>query len=194
MLGTISDETDDKSDEQNDKSEEDEENDKPPKAWGEWSACSLTCGDGERSRSKECKKKKACKDKEVETETCGSPCPTTTTPQDDEESDTDKGSDSMKVWGDWTPCSMTCGSGQRTRFKECKEKRGCKDYEDDDVEVEFCGPPCSPSTTTILQEAVSEQESSEYTYQAYHHQTDLNLDEEHYEDNFQGSYQAQYQV
>ena len=107
---------------EDDLSEEEECNTKPcpePCKWAEWqdwSACSQSCGTGKmvRVRVKELEEKNGgvCKGKYrfetiCNTNLCPQPC-------------------KWGEWGDWEPCSETCGGGEqiRTREKEIEEKHG----------------------------------------------------------------------
>ncbi|XP_061172014.1 uncharacterized protein LOC133181544 [Saccostrea echinata] len=82
-------------------------------AWGQWSACSLTCnsGTGSRSRSRTCTDPAPanngidCVGSGAETGSCtvNTPCPID------------------GQWGSWSAwnCSRTCGNGLNTRNREC---------------------------------------------------------------------------
>ncbi|XP_013408767.1 coadhesin [Lingula anatina] len=100
-------------------------------AWSGYSTCSKTCGNGRLVRSRECnnpapqhggqectgmhKQKKRCTLKK---------CPI----------DGD-----WSLWTDWTPCSVTCGTGSHTRSRECVAPR-----------PRFGGRPCTGNDTDVL--------------------------------------------
>lgn len=49
--------------------------------------------------------------------------------------------DGWGCWGDWSPCSVSCGSGRIERRRPCLAPGGCKG---DSVQTTLCdGPPCS---------------------------------------------------
>jgi len=70
--------------------------------WGEWFACSKTCGGGKRNRFRQTTQTRndigaACAGEGQDTLQCGEQeCPIDCVLED---------------WGGWTPCSVTCGSG-----------------------------------------------------------------------------------
>ncbi|XP_023931784.1 uncharacterized protein LOC106153735 isoform X3 [Lingula anatina] len=82
--------------------------------WGEWQGwtlCSHTCGGGEKSRRHMCDSPAPanggsyCPGPNIQTQECNSyPCPV---------------NGEWGDWNDWTNCPVTCGSGLRTRFREC---------------------------------------------------------------------------
>ena len=81
--------------------------------WGAWSTCSATCGEGIESRKRFCNDPKpsgdglyCSKDGSVGTET--RPCPGLI-----------PCSLGWSPWSDFGTCSVTCGSGLRTRSREC---------------------------------------------------------------------------
>ncbi|KAK7501165.1 hypothetical protein BaRGS_00007650, partial [Batillaria attramentaria] len=79
--------------------------------WGEWSACSTTCGEGQKSRSRRCvdtvsgNLASECQGDTTETRTC------------------DEGACAVPAswasWQPWSACSVTCGTGERTRQRSC---------------------------------------------------------------------------
>ena len=74
--------------------------------WFEWSGCSATCGDSERTRERICNGGIGCIGDDIETEVCLAPakCP---------------GPMVCNEWSQWTECSETCGGGTRMRGQEC---------------------------------------------------------------------------
>ncbi|KAM7440987.1 hypothetical protein ABFA07_009879 [Porites harrisoni] len=79
--------------------------------WIDWSACSRTCGIGQKRRSRTCTDPppahgdKKCAGKAHETKECSNRiCPV-----DGQWSD----------WRDWEPCSTTCGAGNQQRTRSC---------------------------------------------------------------------------
>eukprot|EP00095_Tigriopus_kingsejongensis_P008230 snap_masked-scaffold591_size129331-processed-gene-0.4 protein:Tk08230 transcript:snap_masked-scaffold591_size129331-processed-gene-0.4-mRNA-1 annotation:"SCO-spondin" len=75
--------------------------------WGEWTICSKTCGGGERTRYRQCTdpvtgQEAFCPGSNEESEDCNTQdCPYFT------------------EWTEWTDCSLTCGSGTRSKVREC---------------------------------------------------------------------------
>ena len=83
--------------------------------WGSWSTCSVTCGSGTETRRRFCNDPKptgtgryCSKDGSLSTET--RPCPNLPS------CGTATG---WSQWSDFGSCSVTCGSGVRTRRREC---------------------------------------------------------------------------
>ncbi|XP_022112108.1 spondin-1-like [Acanthaster planci] len=82
-------------------------------SWSEWTECSRSCGKGTMKRQRMVKQKarhggRAC-GKQKEKKNCNAgPCPRDCM---------------MTDWGDWTPCSVTCGGdGTQTRMRKIKKK------------------------------------------------------------------------
>ena len=78
-------------------------------SWGDWTPCSVTCGDGRRRRTRDCSpltRGQTCDGEDTEEETCGQPCSTWTS------------------WSPWSPCSSSCGPGRRTRDRTCQAGPG----------------------------------------------------------------------
>ena len=75
-----------------------------PAEWGEWTACSKSCGTGKQRRNRFCKGPGACPDSVVlfEAREClEADCP------------------ELSEWSDWSECSATCGGGWRSRDRSC---------------------------------------------------------------------------
>ncbi|XP_032221484.2 adhesion G protein-coupled receptor B2 isoform X2 [Nematostella vectensis] len=80
--------------------------------WGAWSACSVTCGSGQKTRRRACNNPapsnggQQCLGDDVESGSCMT---TVACPVDGR----------WTEWGDWDPCSKTCGAGFKTRKRTC---------------------------------------------------------------------------
>nr|XP_040571099.1 SCO-spondin-like isoform X1 [Lepeophtheirus salmonis] len=77
--------------------------------WSQWSSCSKTCGDGTQRRDRTCLDRNGvsgnCVGKSDETRTCSVlAC---------------KIDGGWSIWTKWTPCSSTCGTGTKSRFRSC---------------------------------------------------------------------------
>merc|ERR1712003_415515 len=81
------------------------------KPWGEWGECSKKCGiEGMKRRSRTCTVDGKCDHLGDATE--AAPCNRKPCPK-------------WKEWSYWSSCSMTCGSGEQIRNRECTEKDAC---------------------------------------------------------------------
>lgn len=71
--------------------------------WGQWSACSRSCGVGKQRRSRSCDNgEEDCPYFTEEEKACNlQACPY------------------WSFWGQWTACSENCGEGFRTRIRIC---------------------------------------------------------------------------
>jgi len=73
--------------------------------WGDWNACSVTCGAGSQTRRYQVTRQpahggNACPSPSTQSKTCNThSCPI----------------DCQGQWGDWNACSVTCGAGSQTR-------------------------------------------------------------------------------
>ncbi|XP_076455301.1 hemicentin-1-like isoform X2 [Babylonia areolata] len=79
--------------------------------WLSWSPCSLSCGGGIRSRQRRCDNPRPqfsgaeCMGPDAQRDYCNNePCPV---------------HGNWAGWGAWGRCSLTCGGGQRKRFRTC---------------------------------------------------------------------------
>ena len=103
--------------------------------WTDWTECSATCGGGSRTKVRECVLPRdggtegQCPGDGEATEECNSQtCPDWTD------------------WSEWTPCTETCGGGQRKRSRQCVARRdGGDSCQGDDEEVEECNGQNCPS-------------------------------------------------
>ncbi|ROI48994.1 SCO-spondin [Anabarilius grahami] len=109
--------------------------------WSPWSPCSRSCGAGVISRRRQCVCEEdgdhACppelqRDGE-ETQLCYKrPCPACT----------DRVCPVYSPWGSWSECSVSCGTGQRTRRRSCTHPTGGPSCTDT-LQSESCSPsPC----------------------------------------------------
>jgi hypothetical protein len=85
--------------------------------WSQWSACSVTCGGGgTRSRNRAITVVDACGGNECpsdlsESEGCGGACCAANC--------------ALNAWSPWSACSVTCGSGMRSRSRTKKTVESC---------------------------------------------------------------------
>merc|ERR1712174_10897 len=91
--------------------------------WGEWGQCSATCGSGQRERTRLCVDGEnvvddgLCKGRNIHIEACNTnECP------------------KMMPWSAWSTCSATCGTGLRTRHRQCSIIGFCQDQPTRDQE------------------------------------------------------------
>ncbi|KAG6444625.1 uncharacterized protein LOC115439912 [Manduca sexta] len=83
--------------------------------WGKWSACSETCGDGVQRRRRTCL--------EIQTPRVSVTWGTHCRGQHDQLRKCENKQCSLdggwSGWGNWGPCSQTCGAGKRSRSRSC---------------------------------------------------------------------------
>lgn len=99
--------------------------------WGNWSPCSATCGtSGKKTRTRGIKDPESCGGKCTSPTTEESFCPNKCCPVNCKFS-----------WQSWSPCPVTCGHGNRTRFINIHSLRSCggKDCPNTVVEKKACG-------------------------------------------------------
>nr|XP_033799394.1 A disintegrin and metalloproteinase with thrombospondin motifs 18 [Geotrypetes seraphini] len=89
-----------------------------PAYWstGEWSPCSVSCGEGQQTRLIQCAQKKSFQREEIVNRSL---CPVSTLPQ----VQGCKSQDCPPEWstGPWSQCSKTCGRGIKNREVYCKQ-------------------------------------------------------------------------
>lgn len=105
-------------------------------AWSEWSDCDRACGQGKRYRQRQYKNPSAainanCREPLTSKEICFGPCD-----GDDiaiyAEHNPDAPDDpdcQLTPWSEWSPCSVSCGSGvqiRSRRYKNTKVAKKCK--------------------------------------------------------------------
>ena len=114
--------------------------------WGNWTHCTKTCIGGTRTRYRACDNPSPVNG--------GSPCPGL---------DAETGSCSTAIscpvngnwstWQDWNSCSVTCGSGSRSRYKECNNPEpvhGGSNCQGNDTEIESCSMKLCPDNWTFV--------------------------------------------
>ncbi|XP_039250464.2 uncharacterized protein LOC120328125 [Styela clava] len=102
--------------------------------WSDWSECSETCGGGATFRSRECSRGK-CRGDHYQYEMCNT--------MECRSSEFNR----FDPWSDWSQCSVECGGGLRSRFRECKtisrkRSRECGGIVDDDG-IQYQSEVCS---------------------------------------------------
>ncbi|KAG7467911.1 hypothetical protein MATL_G00137220 [Megalops atlanticus] len=103
--------------------------------WGEWDACSATCGLGMKRRERMVKMPpldgSLCGTEVVEVEKCMMPeCHTIPC--------------MLSPWSDWSDCSVTCGMGMRTRQRMLKSPAELGECDEELEQVEKCMLPECP--------------------------------------------------
>ena len=70
--------------------------------WGQWSSCSVTCGEGTQTRKRRCTGEGECPGEAIEARECK-----------------DRTCPAWDEWGEWSQCSASCGQGTRDRVRTC---------------------------------------------------------------------------
>ena len=105
--------------------------------YGKWSACSKSCGGGEKTRSRAKATEKVnggneCLGEATQTETCNTAlCPVDCV---------------WGVYGDWSACSKSCGIGEKTRSrpKATEASNGGQECQGEASETESCNEDACP--------------------------------------------------
>ena len=116
--------------------------------WSSWTACSVSCGGGERQRQRRCllpdgtsRTDLFCPGPKLETEPCNDgpeyKCP------------------ELGPWSDWSECSLSCGGGRRLRSRQCgiAPERALNLYQHNNPclkplnQEEMCNPQSCPMLT-----------------------------------------------
>ncbi|KAG5848865.1 spondin-1a isoform X1 [Anguilla anguilla] len=108
--------------------------------WGEWDACSATCGLGMKRRERMVKMPPSdgslCNVEVVEVEKCMMPeCHTIPC--------------MLSPWLEWSDCSVTCGVGMRTRQRMLKSPAGLGECTEELEQVEKCMMPECPTDCMV---------------------------------------------
>jgi len=110
-------------------------------AWSPYSSCTVTCGGGTQSRTRACTTEGECEGEEREERECGTDaCPV---------------NGAWSSWGEWSPCSLSCGGGNRTRQRKCNDPapaNGGEECEGEVKESEECGVNECPKQVEIPSE------------------------------------------
>ncbi|KAL4238338.1 hypothetical protein ACF0H5_003048 [Mactra antiquata] len=121
-------------------------------SWSEWSGCSVTCGDGTSTRSRDCTNPapqhggEHCASPSVETKLCNEgTCPVDW---------------NWSVWTSWSICTLTCGTGSRSRSRTCiPPQYGGEDCPIEDFleETEYCNTLQCPVDGALFISEVDEE-------------------------------------
>lgn len=107
------------------------------KEWSEWSACSVSCGEGSRERFTKVVRKAS---------NGGRTCSRQTKKQSTRCNQHDCPSQAVEIlgsWGNWSPCTATCGDGSRSRQRSCTGGRSCSAST---IETQSCRINCIPKS------------------------------------------------
>jgi len=107
-------------------------------SWSPYSSCTVTCGGGTQSRTRACTPEGECQgegreERECSTDPCAVP-------------------GGWSLWGEWSPCTASCGGGNKTRVRECSDPapaNGGEDCEGENTEAEECGAEECPKEVEI---------------------------------------------
>ncbi|XP_053388061.1 A disintegrin and metalloproteinase with thrombospondin motifs adt-1-like isoform X2 [Mercenaria mercenaria] len=106
--------------------------------WGAWGTCSVTCGNGKESRARTCSNPqpayggKQCVGETSDARSCGQPC---------------RIDGHWSQWGRWGHCSVTCGTGTKSRSRTCshpKPSGGGKSCSGSDTSTTPCTSTACP--------------------------------------------------
>jgi len=116
----------------------------PAATWSNWSPfsqCSVTCGGGTQFRTRSCSREGNCEGDKKEERQCGEePC------------EIDGG---WSEWGPWSPCSVSCGTGNQTRRRVCDNPTpspGGESCQDLAEEGKVCEQGACPAKVVIPEE------------------------------------------
>lgn len=105
-------------------------------AWSDWSACSVTCGEGGQSRARSCEggfsgaAQSGCVGETDDKRSCNdAECPV---------------DGRWLEWSSWSDCSAECGGGESTRRRECRQPlHGGRNCVGDTIRDKSCNEdPC----------------------------------------------------
>ncbi|CAH1991455.1 unnamed protein product [Acanthoscelides obtectus] len=143
-----------------------------PPSWDQqWTDCSVTCGDGVQQNIPQCKQDSSNGPVIVSESLCqrlpkpavqSRPC---RKPACESISDNELPRIEEKSWmtGNWSQCSVTCGTGHRTRSVICPSSHHCK-AEHRPAHAEYCSMgPCSASLSGSVSDSESRNSITSYS-------------------------------
>lgn len=96
--------------------------------WSEWSECSRQCGGGRQQRTRTCEggyRSTDCDGPNVMERACN----------------VHRCKGVWSCWTEWSPCSVTCGQGMRTRSRTCTVEGGSDSQAINYIDLEGCEGP-----------------------------------------------------